>query len=58
MDIATHEVFNQPEPLADYNLFQGNRPLRDALKFNAPALHTAPLLAPPAPPGQTCQSRV
>ncbi len=41
----THEVFNQPAPLVDYNLFEGNRPLRDALKFNAPALDTAPLAA-------------
>jgi putative acyl-CoA dehydrogenase len=40
---ATHEVFNQPEPLADYDLFAGNRALQDALKFNAPALATAPL---------------
>ena len=39
----THEVFNQPAPLADYNLFTGNQPLRDALKFNAPALDTAEL---------------
>lgn len=39
----THEVFNQPAPLADYNLLAGNRPLRDALKFNAPALDTAEL---------------
>ncbi|WP_411879274.1 acyl-CoA dehydrogenase family protein [Polaromonas sp. YR568] len=39
----THEVFNQPAPLADYNLFATNRPLRDALKFNAPALDTAEL---------------
>jgi putative acyl-CoA dehydrogenase len=39
----THEVFNQPAPLADYNLFETNRPLRDALKFNAPALDTAEL---------------
>ncbi len=42
---ATHEVFNQPEPLVDYNLFAGNQPLRDALKFNAPRLDTAPLHA-------------
>ncbi|AEG93089.1 isovaleryl-CoA dehydrogenase [Ramlibacter tataouinensis] len=42
-DIATHEVFNQPEPLVDYDLFQGHAALRDALKFNAPALDTAPL---------------
>lgn len=39
----THEVFNQPAPLADYNLFETNRPLRDALKFNAPALDTTAL---------------
>ncbi len=45
MSAATHEVFNQPEPLAGYNLFQGNAALRDALKFNAPALDTAPLSA-------------
>jgi putative acyl-CoA dehydrogenase len=37
----THEVFNQPEPLADYNLFTGHRALQDALKFNAPGLDTA-----------------
>jgi putative acyl-CoA dehydrogenase len=40
---ATHEVFNQPEPLADYNLFDTNRPLADALKFNAPQLELSPL---------------
>ncbi|MBU1359220.1 MAG: isovaleryl-CoA dehydrogenase [Gammaproteobacteria bacterium] len=39
----THEVFNQPTPLADYNLFATHRALADALKFNAPALDTAPL---------------
>ena len=37
---ATHEVFNQPAPLAGYNLFDSNRPLRDALNFNAPQLPT------------------
>ncbi|MDO8905318.1 isovaleryl-CoA dehydrogenase [Hydrogenophaga sp.] len=42
---ATHEVFNQVEPLVDVNLFAGNRALQDALKFNAPALDTAPLHA-------------
>ncbi|MEP6792127.1 MAG: DNA alkylation response protein, partial [Ramlibacter sp.] len=41
--MQTHEVFNQPAPLADYNLFEGNRALRDALKFNAPQLDTAEL---------------
>jgi len=35
---ATHAVINQPEPLVGYNLFEGNRALRDALKFNAPRL--------------------
>ena len=40
---GTHEVFNQPEPLVGYNLFETNRPLRDALKFNAPALGAAAL---------------
>ncbi|ABE44480.1 acyl-CoA dehydrogenase family protein [Polaromonas sp. JS666] len=52
MDI-THEVFNQPEPLADYNLFDTNRPLRDALKFNAPALDTTELAALGAMLGST-----
>ncbi|HWP10287.1 MAG TPA: DNA alkylation response protein, partial [Ramlibacter sp.] len=44
MSDLTHEVFNQAEPLVGYNLFEGNRPLRDALRFNAPQLDTAPLL--------------
>ncbi len=39
----THEVLNQPAPLVDYNLFDTNRPLADALAFNAPNLDTAPL---------------
>src|SRR6478735_5017303 len=43
-DFATHEVFNQPEPLVGYNLFEGNQALRDALRFNAPQLDVAPLL--------------
>ena len=42
---ATHEVLNQPEPLVDYNLFETNRPLRDALKLNAPGLDTRELAA-------------
>ncbi len=42
---ATHEVFNQPEPLVNVNLFDGNRALQSALAFNAPALDTAPLQA-------------
>jgi putative acyl-CoA dehydrogenase len=40
---ATHEVFNQPQPLVDTNLFETNAALRDALRFNAPDLDTAPL---------------
>ena len=44
-EVATHEVFNQPEPLAGYNLFEGHTALRDALKFNAPQLDSAPLAA-------------
>jgi putative acyl-CoA dehydrogenase len=40
---TTHEVFNQPEPLADTNLFETNRPLRDALRLHAPDLDTEPL---------------
>jgi putative acyl-CoA dehydrogenase len=40
-----HDVFNQPAPLVDYNVFDTNRPLRDALKFNAPALATLELSA-------------
>lgn len=42
---ATHEVFNQPDPLVNYNLFASNRALQSALKFNAPALDTASLQA-------------
>lgn len=43
MPDLTHEVFNQPEPLAGYNLLEGNRALRGALKFNAPSLDTTGL---------------
>ena len=43
MTHATHEVFNQPTPLADVNLFELNRPLQDAVKFNAPQLDTGVL---------------
>jgi putative acyl-CoA dehydrogenase len=42
---TTHEVFNQPEPLVDVNLFAGNRALQAALAFNATSLDTAPLSA-------------
>jgi len=40
---TTHDVFNQPLPLVGYNLFETNRPLRDALTFNAPGLETTRL---------------
>ena len=40
---VTHEVFNQVRPLTGVNLFEGNRALQDALKFNAPGLDTTPL---------------
>ncbi|MEO6017340.1 MAG: isovaleryl-CoA dehydrogenase [Polaromonas sp.] len=43
--MVPHEVFNQPAALAGYNLFEGNRALRDALKFNAPQIDTAELAA-------------
>jgi putative acyl-CoA dehydrogenase len=45
MNNATHEVFNQPEPLADYDAFAGDHALRAAVAFNAPGLDTAPLQA-------------
>ncbi len=41
--VATHEVFNQPAPLVDVNLFETNRPLQAALAFNAPGLDTSAL---------------
>ncbi len=43
MSVLTHEVFNQPRPLVDYNLFEHNRPLQAALELNAPQLEPAPL---------------
>ena len=42
---ATHDVFNQPAPLVNYNLFTGNRALQDAINFNAPSLDTGTLSA-------------
>ena len=36
MQDATHEVFNQSTPLVDKDLFESNRPLRDALAFHLP----------------------
>lgn len=43
MQQATHEVFNQPEPLVGCNLFETNRALQDALRVAAPQLDLAPL---------------
>jgi putative acyl-CoA dehydrogenase len=43
MSPSTHEVFNQPQPLAGYNLFERNAPLQAALKLNAPQLDTSEL---------------
>jgi putative acyl-CoA dehydrogenase len=42
---STHEVFNQSSALADTNLFETNRGLRDALACHAPDLALAPLQA-------------
>jgi putative acyl-CoA dehydrogenase len=42
---ATHEVFNQSSVRADVNLFETNRPLRDALANHAPTLATQGLQA-------------
>ncbi|QBK05490.1 isovaleryl-CoA dehydrogenase [Hylemonella gracilis] len=39
----THDVFNQPAPLVDVNLFEGNLAMRDALKVHAPGLNLRPL---------------
>jgi putative acyl-CoA dehydrogenase len=39
----THEVFNQPEPLVNYNLFTSNRAMQDAMQFNAPGLDLSEL---------------
>jgi len=37
---STHDVFNQPQALCGYNLFESNAALRDALRFHAPKLAT------------------
>ncbi len=37
---ATHAVTNQAAPLVGVNLYDGNRPLRDALALHAPTLDT------------------
>ncbi|HNT37545.1 MAG TPA: isovaleryl-CoA dehydrogenase [Rubrivivax sp.] len=38
---ATHEVINQAAPFADYNLFEVNRPLQDALRWHHPGFDAA-----------------
>ncbi len=38
---ATHEVLNQSAPLEDYNLYETNAALADALTFNLPAARRA-----------------
>ena len=45
MTSSTHNVFNQPQALRDYNLFTGNQGLRSALAFNAPSMQTDALAA-------------
>ena len=55
---ATHEVFNQPTPLADTNLFSANRALQDALRFNAPGLATDALTDLGALAGSAVQNSV
>ncbi|MGD9836006.1 MAG: isovaleryl-CoA dehydrogenase [Piscinibacter sp.] len=42
---TTHDVFNQPKPLVDVNLYAGNRALRDALAFHLPGRDEATSLA-------------
>ena len=42
---SSHEVLNQSTPFADVNLFDGNRALRDALRFNQPDCDLAGLFA-------------
>ena len=42
---ATHDVFNQSQPLTGHNLFSGNQPLRSALALLAPQIDTRRLLA-------------
>ena len=56
-DVITHEVINQSTPLADVNLFSGNRALKDALRFNAPELNTANLEALGAEAGSGAAQR-
>ena len=43
--MTTHEVLNQSSAWSDVDLFESNRPLRDALKHHAPALELTRLRA-------------
>ncbi|WP_119286690.1 isovaleryl-CoA dehydrogenase [Azohydromonas sediminis] len=45
MSFVTHDVTNQPPPLADHDLWAWNRPLRDALAHHLPEHETARLAA-------------
>ena len=45
MNLATHEVINQSTPFVDVNLFDTDRALRDALKFNLPTYDAKALSA-------------
>jgi putative acyl-CoA dehydrogenase len=45
MSHRTHEVINQSTPFVGVNLFDSDRALRDALRFNAPQLDTRALSA-------------
>ena len=40
---GTHDVFNQPEALSGYKLFESHAALRDALRLHAPGLDTGEL---------------
>jgi putative acyl-CoA dehydrogenase len=45
MNTATHEVINQSTPFVDVNLFESDRALRDALRFNLPTFDAKALSA-------------
>ncbi len=44
-ELATHEVANQPTPLGDYNAFEADQPLKEAVAREAPAWVAEPLRA-------------
>jgi putative acyl-CoA dehydrogenase len=45
MNVATHEVLNQAEPLTGHNAYLTDHALRDALKFHAPQADDAQRIA-------------